>query len=256
MASAAPRKTHHHPKAQPKWDLANMSNPRVDYWIQRFQTDKRKKFSAILSRKPRYEKMILAKLKKRGMPSDLIYLAMIESGFQPDVRSVAGARGLWQMVPDTARRYGLRVNKKVDERTNPEKSTDAALAYLKDLHRRFGCWYLAAAAYNTGENRVGRVMKKVVGHESGKDKNYYTIWYRLPEQTRDYVPVMIAAARISKDEARYGFGKPSADDNTPDTEPPPAELAPAVSREQVKSDHDQCVDAHCRVLKHRALKGR
>lgn len=193
-----------------EWDLANMPNPRVDYWLTRLQTDKRAKFTLFMHRKPKYEDMIERKLAKRGMPRDLIYLAMIESGFDPKIKSRAGARGMWQLVPDTARRYGLKVNKKVDERMDPVKSTDAALDYLDDLHDRFGSWYLAAAAYNTGENRVGRVMRSCRGKEEGHDKDYYRICRRLPGQTRDYVPIMIAAARICKQPAKYGFAAPAA----------------------------------------------
>jgi len=85
------------------------------------------------------------------------------------------------------------------------KATDAALSYLSDLHDRFGSWYLAAAAYNTGENRVGRLMRQVTGSEKGTDADYYRISSLLPKETQNYVPMMIAAARISKDPGKYGF---------------------------------------------------
>jgi membrane-bound lytic murein transglycosylase D len=140
------------------------------------------------------------------MPEDLLYLAMIESGFQPHAYSPAAASGLWQFIAETGRRYGLRVDGQVDERNDPEEATRAALDYLEALHERFGSWYLAAAAYNTGENRVGRIMREETGSERGTDADYYRIWDRLPRETRDYVPLMIAAARISKDRDRHGFG--------------------------------------------------
>ena len=139
------------------------------------------------------------------MPQDLLYLAMIESGFNPKAYSVAAASGLWQFIGETGKRYGLEINRAVDERNDPEKATDAALTYLKELHDRFGSWYLAAAAYNTGENRVARIMREETGSEKGSDQSYYEIWDRLPRETRDYVPLMVAAARISKEPARYGF---------------------------------------------------
>jgi membrane-bound lytic murein transglycosylase D len=139
------------------------------------------------------------------MPRDLVYLAMIESGFNPRAYSRSRASGLWQFVRETGRRYGLDVNSAVDERNDPVKATQAALGYLSDLHERFGSWYLAAAAYNTGENRVGRIMRELRGSERGTDADYYTIWPKLPPETRDYVPLMIAAARISKQPELYGF---------------------------------------------------
>jgi membrane-bound lytic murein transglycosylase D len=187
------------------WDLPNLHHPRVDYWVERFTTDKRGEFTRFLQRMGRYEPMISAKLEREGMPQDLIYLAMIESGFNPTAYSPAAASGLWQFIAETGRRYGLDVNRAVDERNDPEKATDAALSYLKDLHGMFDSWYLAAAAYNTGENRVARIMREVTGSREGTEESYYAIWDHLPRETRDYVPLMIAAARIAKEPAKYGF---------------------------------------------------
>jgi membrane-bound lytic murein transglycosylase D len=187
------------------WDLPNLDHERVDFWVERFSTSKRDEFSRFLERMGRYQPMISAKLEEEGMPQDLIYLAMIESGFNPKAYSPAAASGLWQFIRETGERYGLEVNRAVDERNDPEKATDAALSYLKMLHDRFGSWYLAAAAYNTGENRVGRIMREETGSEKGNEYSYYRIWDRLPRETRDYVPLMIAAARIAKDPGKYGF---------------------------------------------------
>ncbi|MEX2110993.1 MAG: lytic transglycosylase domain-containing protein [Gemmatimonadaceae bacterium] len=189
------------------WDLANIDHARVDSWVDKFTTSRTLKpqFAIWLDRKAKYEPMISAKLTERSMPQDLIYLAMIESGFNPKARSPAAAGGLWQFISETGQRYGLTVNKRVDERNHPEKATDAALSYLTDLHERFGSWYLAAAAYNTGENRVGRLMRQVTGKEKGTDADYYRISGLLPRETREYVPMMIAAARIGKDPGKYGF---------------------------------------------------
>jgi membrane-bound lytic murein transglycosylase D len=187
------------------WDISNLAHARVEYWIVRFQTDMREDFGRFLERKGRYQGLITAALDERGMPRDLVYLAMIESGFNPRAHSKARAAGLWQFIRETGTRYGLDVNSAVDERNCPVKSTQAALAYLSDLHERFGSWYLAAAAYNTGENRVGRIMRRHRGTERGTDADYYAIWEHLPRETRDYVPLMIAAARISKQPELYGF---------------------------------------------------
>jgi membrane-bound lytic murein transglycosylase D len=188
-----------------EWDLPNLDHERIDFWIERFTTDKRGDFTRFLERTGRYGPMISAKLAERGMPQDLIYLAMIESGMNPTAYSHAHASGLWQFIAETGQRYGLTVNRLVDERNDPVKSTDAALDYLTYLHNRLGSWYLAAAGYNTGENRVARIMREETGSEKGTEEDFYRIWDRLPRETRDYVPLMIAAARISKDPAKYGF---------------------------------------------------
>jgi membrane-bound lytic murein transglycosylase D len=191
--------------ADVEWDLPNLDHPRVDHFVEVFTGRKRKEFTEFLERSGRYVPMISAKLEERGMPQDLIYLAMIESGFNPTAYSHAHASGLWQFIAETGQRYGLAINNAVDERNDPVKATDAALDYLEKLHRRFDSWYLASAAYNTGENRVGRIMREVTGSEKGNEESYYLISDRLPRETRDYVPLMIAAARIAKEPQRYGF---------------------------------------------------
>jgi membrane-bound lytic murein transglycosylase D len=204
-ASAPAPSTTPPPSAAVRSELASLPHERVEYHVTRFTGEKRAEFASYLERKQQYEPMIREKLRRRGMPEDLLYLAMIESGFNPEVRSLAEARGIWQLVADTARRYGLRVDEEADERNDPEKATDAALSYLAYLYNRFGSWYLAAAAYNTGENRVGRLMTEAFGRETGTDEDYYRIWDQLPGETRDFVPAMVAAARIGKEPARYGF---------------------------------------------------
>ncbi len=227
------------PASDVEWDLANLDHERVDYWVERFTTDKRADFSRFLERKGRYEPMIRAKLADRGMPEDLVYLAMIESGFQAKAYSPAHASGIWQFIAPTGQRYGLEINRAVDERNDPEKATDAALAYLSDLHERFGSWYLAAASYNTGENRVGRIMKRETGSERGSDESYYRIWDHLPRETRDYIPLMIAAARISKEPARYGF------DTIQPQSPPMVQVvsaAPATPLERIAKQAGTTVD--------------
>lgn len=185
--------------AAPRNVLSDIPHERVDYWVERFiKGDKRAEIDEAFARKPEVEAMITGKLRRRGMPEELIYLSMAESGFNPQAHSVAEAIGIWQLVPDTARRYGLRVDDTVDERRDAEKSTDAALSYLSYLYNRFGSWYLAAAAYNAGENRVGRIMTEATGAEKGTDADYYRIWDSLPGETRDFVPAMVALAMIGK----------------------------------------------------------
>ncbi|MGH7458897.1 MAG: transglycosylase SLT domain-containing protein [Longimicrobiaceae bacterium] len=204
------------------WDLPNLDHERVDYWVHKFNTDLRDDFTVWLSRTGKYGPMILQKLEERGMPSDLLYLAMIESGLNPIAYSHAHASGMWQFISETGRRYGLTINGVVDDRRDPVKATDAALDYLTYLHDRFDSWYLAAAGYNSGENRVGRIMRELYGSEKGPETAYYKIWPRLPSETRDYVPLMIAAARIAKEPAKYGFEQ--------------VELLPPLAYEEVPVD--------------------
>lgn len=188
------------------WDIPVVRNAPVERFVDIFTGRQQDRMALYLKRSGRYEGMIRGKLRERGMPEDLLYLSMIESGFNPTARSHASAVGLWQFIEGTAERYDLRVDGYVDERRHPEKSTDAALDYLQDLHRQFGSWYLAAAAYNTGEGRVARVMRQVTGKERGKDADFWRIRGRLPRETREYVPLMVAAALIGKEPAKYGLG--------------------------------------------------
>lgn len=184
--------------------LPNIANASVDAWVSRF-TKNPAGYATYLRRMTKYDDMISAKLARKNMPQGLIYLAMIESGFNPTAKSPVGARGLWQFMSPTARQYGLKVRGRVDERVNPARATDAALEYLSDLYDQFGSWYLAAAAYNTGQGRVARIMKQETGSTKGTDADFYRIAHRLPKETREYVPKLVAAARIGADPQRYGF---------------------------------------------------
>lgn len=185
----------------PDWDIANLDHAMVDKWIARFTGNMKTSLETYIVRMDKYDDMIETKANEKGVPKDLVYLAMIESGGLSTAKSPVGARGLWQFMAPTARQYGLTSS----ERLDPEKSTDAALEYLGDLHKRFGSWYLAAAAYNTGQGRVARILKQETGRTKGTDADFYRIAHRLPQETRDYVPKLIAAARIAKEPARYGF---------------------------------------------------
>jgi len=140
-------------------------------------------------------------LKEHGLPEDLVYMSLIESGFNPYAYSRAKAVGLWQFMSMTGKRYGLRVNWWVDERRDPEKSTIAAARYLKDLYEMFACWYLAAAGYNAGEYKIINAIKRYRTEDFWKLTNYRY----LKRETKDYVPLMIAAALVAKDPEKYGF---------------------------------------------------
>jgi membrane-bound lytic murein transglycosylase D len=189
-----------------EWDIPVVENEHVRRYVELFEKRQSDRMALYLRRSGRYEGMIRAKLRERGMPEDLLYLSMIESGFNPNAYSKAHAAGLWQFIAPTGRIFGLRIDSHVDERRDPERSTDAALAYLSALHTRFGSWYLAAAAYNCGENRVARIMREVTGSEHGTDDDFWRIRSRLPRETAEYVPLIVAAALVAKDPERYGLG--------------------------------------------------
>jgi membrane-bound lytic murein transglycosylase D len=187
------------------FDLPIALNERVLFWVDFFAARQRGWFATYLRRMGRYEEHILARLEARGLPQDLIYLALIESGFAPRAYSKAHAVGIWQFIPATGRRFGLRQTPYLDERRDPIKSTEAALSYLHELHLRFGSWYLAAAAYNCGENRVERLLQQHAGGARGDDDLFWTISHALPQETRDYVPKLLAAAIVAKHRDHYGF---------------------------------------------------
>ena len=161
----------------------------------------RRRFEEGLQRAGRYMPMIQAVLEREGLPKDLAYVAMIESSFKTRARSRARAQGVWQFIGATGRRYGLHRTAVVDERSDPVKATEAAAGYFKDLHDIFNDWYLAMAAYDAGEGRVARALART-GAET-----YWDLCRlgALPKETRLYVPSVIAAALIGKNQAHYGF---------------------------------------------------
>ena len=161
----------------------------------------RERFSEGLVRAGRYMPMIRDVFRKAGLPTDLAYVAMIESSFKTRARSRARAQGVWQFIAGTGRRYGLRSTRVIDERSDPVKATEAAAAYFRDLYDLFGDWYLAMAAYDAGEGRVARAIAR-----TGAD-SYWELCRigALPRETRLYVPSVIAAALIDKNPEHYGF---------------------------------------------------
>jgi membrane-bound lytic murein transglycosylase D len=188
-------------RKEPKFDIPIIMNAKVEQFIQYFQTDIRERFVTYLSRSRKYIPSMRKLLKEQGLPEDLVYIALIESGFEPSAYSRSKASGPWQFISQTGKRYGLKVNWWVDERRDPEKSTIAAAKHLKDLYERFECWYLAAAGYNAGEYKIIRAMKRYRTEDFWSLANYRY----LKRETKNYVPQMIAAALIAKDPEKYGF---------------------------------------------------
>jgi membrane-bound lytic murein transglycosylase D len=186
-------------------------NERVEHWMMRFSTWDRPEFEETLSRAGLYSDMIRGKLRARGMPEELVYLAMIESGFLTHARSTVSATGMWQFMGPTARAYGLRIDTYVDERRDPVKATDAALDYLSDLYQQYGSWYLAAAAYNAGPTRVSLALVRHSDGRAGDESLYWEIVDHLPKETAQYVPKLLAATYLARYAARFDLDITLAD---------------------------------------------
>lgn len=197
MASKTPR----HLSSSLIFDLPVTYNAEVTKWITYYQTTGRTWFRKWLERSYKYLPLIQDEFKSANIPTDLAYMAMIESGFSLTAKSSANAVGPWQFIQSTGNRYGLKTNWWLDERRDLHKSTQAAIKYLRDLYQEFDSWYLVAASYNMGEAGLARAIKK---HGT---RDYWALvrYGAIPVETRDYVPKIIAAILISKAPHLYGF---------------------------------------------------
>ncbi|WII70667.1 lytic transglycosylase domain-containing protein [Bdellovibrio sp. 22V] len=183
------------------FDLPVTYNKKVSKWVAYYQSRGNKWFREWLQRSYKYMPFIQEELKRAGLPLDLAYMVMIESGFAPNAISTADAVGPWQFIEATGSRYGLSKSWWLDERRDLKKSTLAATRYLRDLYSEFGSWYLVAASYNMGENGLRRQIKKY------GTKDYWSLIQlkALPEETQEYVPKILAAMLIAKAPNLYGF---------------------------------------------------
>ena len=185
----------------PALDIPWAMNDEVAHFVRHYAGPGRQYFQKWLDRGWALIPRLRQGLEEEGAPLDLVYLAMIESGFRGQAKSRAGAQGLWQFIGATGRAFGLDRSAWVDDRGDPEEATRAAARYLLRLHDRFQDWHLAWAAYNAGPGRVARAMR-----ETGETE-FWKIAHAgaLPRETREYVPRILAAATIATRPERYGF---------------------------------------------------
>ena len=210
------------PVLDPWADYPVVLNAEVQYFLDRFTGSRRAVVETWMSRSGRYLGMIRETLRGQGLPVDLAFTAMVESGYNPLAVSRAGAKGLWQFMEKTARRYGLRVDQWVDERLDPERSTVAAAAHLRDLYTQFGSWTLAQAAYNAGELTVARAVRAT----GSSDFWVLNRTKFLRRETKDFVPAIQAATIIGRNPDQYGFeiGEAGADEVERVAVPPATDL--------------------------------
>ncbi len=189
--------------AETEHDLPIELNDRILSFIELFQGNLRTFMQDSLHRGAKYMPMVQSVFRQEGLPLDLAYLAIVESGFKSNALSRASARGIWQFMPATGKEHGLKQDWFIDERSDPEKSTRAAAQYLKTLNKMFdGDWNLAMASYNAGPGRLQRAVK------SSKLNDYWKLTATsryLPKETRNYVPMIMAAVIIAKNPTQYGF---------------------------------------------------
>jgi len=200
IPAAAPAPLHEEPEAV-EFDFPIVNNPQVQKFIDHYSGRGKNSFTLWLKRSGRYVPMMQRIFSEEGLPRDLVYLSLVESGLNHRAYSWANAVGPWQFIESTGRMYGLQNDWWRDERRDPEKSTRAAAKYLRDLFDRFGDWHLAVAAYNAGPGKISRAIR-----EKG-DADFWAIrdGNVLQDETRDYVPKLLAAIQIAKEPLRYGF---------------------------------------------------
>ncbi|MEO1272684.1 MAG: lytic transglycosylase domain-containing protein [Myxococcota bacterium] len=182
-------------------DIDVRARPPVVAFVNFWTGPARSTMGYYLARMGRYEALIRSIFREEGVPEDMIYLCLIESGFSPRAHSIANAGGMWQFIPATAVNYGLRIDGEVDERRDPVKATRAAARLLRNLYEKLGSWPLAMAGYNAGSGHVMQAMRKA------NSNNYWAIARRggLCDRTRDYVAKILAAALIGNNRAMFGF---------------------------------------------------
>jgi membrane-bound lytic murein transglycosylase D len=193
-------------------EIPLVMNEHVEREIRSFQTIERDFFIESYKRSGKYRDEMVKSFHEAGIPEEITWLPLIESGFKVRALSKARALGLWQFIPSTGYKFGLKRTSWVDERLDPDKSTAAAIAYFKELHQMFGDWATVLAAYNCGEGNVLRVIRQ---QKIDYLDNFWDLYGRLPRETARYYPRFIAVLTILKDPAKYGFKLEELDKRIP-----------------------------------------
>ena len=188
-------------EAFPGFDIPMVLNDQVVRYVEYFSHPHKEFFAASLVRSGRYVEIFQSVFEEAGIPKDLVFMAHVESAFKTNAYSRSRAKGIFQFIAATGRRYGLRIDSWIDERSDPQKSAHAAAAYLKDLYGMFGDWYLALAAYNAGEGKIQRSLAQT------RKSDFWSLasTRSLRAETRNYVPAILAATLIAKQPQKFGF---------------------------------------------------
>lgn len=228
-------------------EIQLIMNPDVEKEIRSFQGIEREFFTSAYMRSGLYREMIVAELKKAGIPEELFWLPLVESGFKVSAYSKARALGLWQFIPSTGYKFGLTRDEWVDERMDVLKSTRAAIAYLKELHAMFGDWLTVLAAYNCGEGRVLRVISRQ--HINYFDR-FWDLYSQLPNETARYVPRFLATLHIVRNPRKYGFELQTTTDTLMNYETVKVDkimkLSDVASKMEVSEDYMNVLNAELR----------
>jgi peptidoglycan lytic transglycosylase D len=188
-----------------RWANDPAIRERSTFWMEYWKNRGARDFQLYLDRLEWYRPLVEKELAGRDLPASLLYLPIIESGYTARAVSEASAVGLWQLMAGTARARGLTVTPILDERRDPVRATPEALGFLHELYERFGSWYLALAAYNGGPGRMSRLLRDGAPLAPVSDSLFVELRHRLPAETRDFIPKLIAAATLASQPARYGF---------------------------------------------------
>jgi len=228
-------------------EIQLIMNPDVEKEIRSFQGPEREFFTSSYLRSGLYRELIVTELKKAGVPEELFWLPLVESGFKVSAYSSARALGLWQFIPSTGYKFGLTRDEWVDERMDVLKSTRAAIAYLKELHAMFGDWLTVLAAYNCGE---GRVLRVISSQRINYFDRFWDLYSRLPHETARYVPRFLATLHIVRNPAKYGFELQTTTDTLMNYETVKVgkmmKLSDVSSRMEVSEDYINVLNAELR----------
>ena len=228
-------------------EIPYLMNADVEKEIRSFQGPEREFFISSYQRSGLYKDIIVGELRKAGIPEELFWLPLVESGFKVSALSRARALGLWQFIPSTGYKFGLSRDEWVDERMDVLKSTHAAIAYLKELHGMFGDWLTVLAAYNCGEGRVLRVISRQ--HINYFDR-FWDLYSQLPNETARYVPRFLATLHIIKNPAKYGFNLQTSMDSLINYETVKVnkmmKLSDVASKMEVSEEHINVLNAELR----------